>query len=355
MVHDFDPFALRISGDFGVRWYGLSYMMGFICAYLLIKWLATRQRSGLNAQMVGDFITYGAIGTLVGGRLGYVFFYGPDLIWKFKSSFPFWGVLAVNEGGMASHGGMIGIVVACMLYARKYSVNATYLFDLVAVAGPIGVFFGRIANFINGELVGRACDPSFPLAVKFPQDIELWPSQDFSRLADLGNVVDKMGTGGVTREQWLELLGKFNMDQGAREQVYATLHRVILSIQDGNTAVKAAIEPLLTPRYPSQLFAAVGEGLFIFLVLFFLWRKPRKPGFIAAVFIMLYAVVRIADEHFRMPDVQIGFQLFGLTRGQWLSIGMLCVGLLMVFIWSRAGSLKIPGWGRGHSIRLNRK
>ncbi|WP_413584899.1 prolipoprotein diacylglyceryl transferase [Bdellovibrio sp. HCB274] len=352
MVHDLDPFALRISGDFGVRWYGLSYMMGFICAYLLIKWLAQRQRAGLNAQMVGDFITYTAIGTLVGGRLGYVFFYGPDLLWKFKSSFPFWGVLAVNEGGMASHGGIIGIVVACLLYARKYSVNATYLFDLVAVAGPVGVFFGRIANFINGELVGRPCDPSYPLAVKFPQDIEMWPSQDFARLDGLTTVVDKIG---VTREQWLELLGKFHMDQAAREQVYGTLHRVVLAIQEGNTAAKAAIEPLLTPRYPSQLFAAVGEGLFLFVVLFLLWRKPRKPGFIASMFIVLYALVRIADEHFRMPDAQIGFQWLGLTRGQWLSIAMLAVGFLLMFVWGRSGSLKISGWGRGQSIRLNRK
>jgi len=352
VVHDFDPFALRISGDFGVRWYGLSYMMGFICAYLMIKWLATRQRSGMNAQMVGDFVTYAAIGTLVGGRLGYVFFYGPDLLLKFKSAFPFWGVLAVNEGGMASHGGMIGIVVACLLFARKYSVNALYLFDLVAVSGPIGVFFGRIANFINGELVGRVCDPSFPLAVKFPQDIEMWPAQDFNRLPELATVVDKLG---ISRDQWLELLGKFNMDQSAREQVYGALKRIVLSIQDGNTAVKAAIEPLLLPRYPSQLFAAVGEGLFIFLVLFFLWRKPRKPGFIASVFILIYAVVRIVDEHFRTPDAHIGFQWLGLTRGQWLSVAMFAVGLVMMFVWSRAGSLKIPGWGRGHSIKLNRK
>ena len=88
MVHDFDPFALRISGDFGIRWYGLSYMMGFICAYLLIRWLSQKQRVGMTAQMVGDFVTYCAIGTLVGGRLGYVLFYSPDLITKVKSTFP---------------------------------------------------------------------------------------------------------------------------------------------------------------------------------------------------------------------------------------------------------------------------
>lgn len=352
MVHDLNPFALRISGDFGVRWYGLSYMMGFICAYLMIKWLASKQRSGLTPQMVGDFVTYGAIGTLVGGRLGYVIFYGPDLFMKFKSTFPFWGVLAVNEGGMASHGGMIGIVVACLLFARKYSVNALYLFDLVAVSGPIGVFFGRIANFINGELVGRPCDPSFPLAVKFPQDIYLWPAQEFNRLGELSSVTEKIG---ITRDQWLELLGKFHLDNGAREQVYATLNKIVESIQSGNTAAKEAIAPLLTPRYPSQLFAAVGEGLFVFLFLFILWRKPRKPGFIAATFVLLYAIVRIVDEHFRMPDAQIGFQWLGLTRGQWLSAAMFVVGLILMFVWTRASSLKIPGWGRGQNIKLNRK
>ncbi|MFS4460833.1 prolipoprotein diacylglyceryl transferase [Bdellovibrio sp. HCB2-146] len=352
MVHDFDPFALRISGDFGIRWYGLSYMMGFICAYLLIRWLATKQRAGMTAQMVGDFVTYAAIGTLVGGRLGYVFFYSPDLLTKFKSTFPFWGVLAVNEGGMASHGGMIGIVVAVLLFARKYSVNSLYLLDLVSVSGPIGVFFGRIANFINGELVGRPCDPSFPLAVKFPQDITMWPGQEPERLNALADVVDKVG---VSRETWLELVGKFRFDGAARDQMYSIMTQTIDAIQNGNTAAKEAIAPLLTPRYPSQLFGAVGEGLFIFLVLFFLWRKPRKPGFIAATFVVLYAIVRILDEHFRMPDAHIGFQWLGLTRGQWLSIAMLTVGLILMFAWSRASSLKIPGWSRGHSIKLNRK
>lgn len=352
MVHDFDPFALRIAGEFGIRWYGLSYMMGFICAYLMIKWLAQRQRSGLTPNMVGDFITYAAIGTLVGGRLGYVLFYGPDLFLKFKSTFPFWGVLAVNEGGMASHGGMIGIVLACLLYARKYSVNSLYLLDLVALTGPIGVFFGRLANFVNAELVGRPADPSYPLAVKFPQDIQMWPSQEFARLPELAPVVEKVG---VDRETWLTLIEKFRFDMVSRDEVYSILNKVIHSIQDGNAAAKEAIAPLLTPRYPSQLFAAFGEGLFLFLILFFLWRKPRKPGFIAATFILLYAIVRVAGENYRMPDAHIGLQWLDLTRGQWLSIGMFVVGLILMFVWTRASSLTIPGWGRGHSIKLNRK
>lgn len=352
MVHDLNPFLWRISGNFGLRWYGLSYMMGFICAYFIIKWLAQRQRSGMTPVMVGDFITYAAIGTLVGGRLGYCLFYGPDLFLKFKSEFPFWGVLAVNEGGMASHGGMIGIAVACWLYARRNGINVLYLFDLVTVSGPIGVFFGRIANFINGELVGRPSAPDFPLAVKFPQDITLWPSQEPERLAGLSNVVDKIG---INAEQWVEWTQKFRADASARDMMYDGLNKIIEAIQAGNTAAKEAIAPLLTARHPSQLYGAIGEGLFIFLFLFFMWRKPRKPGVIGATFVVLYALVRIADEHFRMPDAQIGFQMLGLTRGQWLSIVMLVIGLFLMFAWSRSNSLKIPGWGRGQNVRLNRK
>jgi phosphatidylglycerol:prolipoprotein diacylglycerol transferase len=352
VVHDFDPFALRISGDFGIRWYGLSYMAGFICAYLVISWLVKRQRAGMTPQMVGDFITYGAIGTLVGGRLGYCIFYAPDLFLKFKSDFPFWGVLAVNEGGMASHGGMIGIIVACLLFARKYSVNVLYLFDLVAVSGPIGIFFGRIANFINGELLGRPCDPDFPLAVRFPQDIQSWPATEASKLPDLAPIVEKIGVG---REQWLEILQKYRVDMHAREQLYDLLNKIILTIQDGNTAVRDALGPMLTPRHPSQLYAAAGEGLFMFLILFFLWRKARMPGFLGATFVILYAMVRISDEHFRLPDAHIGYQALGLTRGQWLSIVMFAVGVILMFVWTRASSLKIQGWGRGQSIKLNRK
>lgn len=352
MVHDLNPFLWQISGNFGLRWYGLSYMMGFICAFFIIGWLAKRQRAGLQPNMVGDFITYTAIGTLVGGRLGYCLFYAPDLFLKFKGDFPFWGVLAVNEGGMASHGGMIGIAIACILFSRKYAINMLYLFDLVTVGGPIGVFFGRIANFINGELVGRPSDPDFPLAVKFPQDIGMWPTQEPGRLPELANVVDKVG---IPREQWMEWVDKFRIDATARDHIYNGINQIIEAIQHGNTAAKEAIAPLLIARHPSQLYAAFGEGLLIFLVLFFLWRRPRKPGFISASFVILYGLVRIADEHFRMPDAHIGFQWLGFTRGQWLSIVMVGVGLVLMFIWTRASTLKIQGWSRDRSVRLNRK
>lgn len=352
MIHDLSPFIIRFSEDFGLRWYGFSYVLGFIMAYLIMTWMVRRQKAGMTAEQVGDFITYIAFGTLIGGRLGYVFFYSPDLLWKFKAQFPFWGVLAVNEGGMASHGGMIGIVVACLLYARKIGVSRLYLFDLCAVAGPIGVFFGRIANFINGELVGRPSAPDFPLAVRFPQDIESWPTQEFERLRGLESVVGQVGG---TREQWLGWLDQFRFDGTARDHVYDMLHRIVIEIQNGNQAAKEALGPLLTPRHPSQLYAAFGEGLLIFILLFFLWRSPRKPGFIASCFIVFYAIVRISGEFFRVPDAHIGFQLFGLTRGQWLSIVMFLIGLFMMFWWSRSGATSINGWGRMRSVKIGRR
>lgn len=358
MVHDLSPFILKFPetslwGDqFGFRWYGFAYMLGFICAYKIIEWLAGRQRGGMTSAMVGDFITYAAIGTLAGGRLGYCLFYDQSLFLSFRAGFPFWGVLAVNEGGMASHGGIIGIIIACILYARKAGLNYAYLLDLAAVTGPIGVFFGRIANFINGELVGRPSEANFPLAVKFPSDILNWPSQEFDRLNTLAPVVEKIGT---TSSKWSELLQNYRSDMSARDQVYSVLYKVIHEIQGGNTAVKNLIEPVLDPRHPSQLYAAVGEGLVTFLILFFLMRKAHKPGFIAGSFVIIYAIIRIIDEQFRMPDVGIGFQLFGLTRGQWLSIVMFLFGVVALIYWSRTQLQTVFGWSRGESVKVGRR
>lgn len=352
MVHNLSPFVIQFSENFGVRWYGLSYLVGFLLSYLLLSWLAERQNAGLSRALVGDFVTTVAIGVLVGGRLGYVIFYSPDLFLKFKSELPFWGVLAVNEGGMASHGGIIGMVAACIIFARRYRLNSLYLLDLVAIAGPLGVFLGRIANFINGELVGRPAPAGFPLGVKFPQDMWQWPAQGKDKLAPLVDAAEKLG---ISRDTWYQWVDQSAQDPQARDNVYNTITRMITEIQHDNTAVRDAVAPLLELRHPSQLYAAFGEGLLIFLLLFIIWRRPRKPGFIAACSIIFYAIVRICTEMFRMPDAHIGFQALGLTRGQWLSIVMLAVGLVLMMIWNRAGAMPVNGWGRGHSIKLHRK
>jgi phosphatidylglycerol:prolipoprotein diacylglycerol transferase len=352
MVHSLSPFLIQFTETFGVRWYGLSYLIGFLLAYLMISWLSEKQNAGLNRVLVGDFITAIAIGTLVGGRLGYCLFYSPDLFFKFRPDFPFWGVLAVNEGGMASHGGIIGIVVASLFFARKYRLNSLYALDLVAISGPLGVFFGRIANFINGELVGRPAPEGFAMGVKFPQDMWTWPGAENEKLTALVDAAEKAG---VSRDNWFLWVDRSSQDPNARAQIYEVITKLITEIQNGNEAIKEAVAPLLVLRHPSQLYAAFGEGLLVFLLLFFIWRKPRKPGFVASSFIVIYAGVRIVTEMFRTPDAHIGFQLFDLTRGQWLSIGMLILGLVFMFIWTRSSSLPISGWSRGQSIKLHRK
>ena len=253
---------------------------------------------------------------------------------------------------MASHGGMIGVIIACILFAKKHGINYVYLLDLTAIVGPIGIFFGRIANFINGELVGRVTTIDNPLAVKFPTDILNWPNYEFNRLNSLESVVDKVG---ITTTQLADWIRNFNTDGTARDGVYNALFKVVHQIQNGNTAIKDAIAPVLDPRYPSQLFTAAGEGLFLFLVLFFLARKAHRPGFICGVGIMVYALIRIVDEHFRTPDAHLGFQLFGLTRGQWLSVGMIIVGILLIFYWTRTQSQTVNGWLRGENVKYGRR
>lgn len=352
MVHDLSPFIFKITDTFGPRWYGFAYMLGFICAYYLIRWLANRQQSELTDQHVSDFIFYVALGTLVGGRLGYCVFYDQELLWSFSSSVPFWKVLAVHEGGMASHGGIIGIIVAAGLFAKKHRLNWVYLLDLVAIAGPVGVFFGRIANFINGELVGRVAPDTFKYGVKFPTDILNWPNYETSRLSSLAPVVEKLN---ITSDKWSEMLAQLNSDMGIRSQVYGLLNKIVEDIQNGNTAIKQAIAPLLDYRYPSQLIAAATEGLITFIILFFLARKDRKPGFIAGSFVICYAIMRIFNESFRLPDLHIGYQLFGLTRGQWLSVVMLLVGFGAIVYWSKTQSHTVHGWLKGENVRLSKR
>ena len=353
MVHDLSPILFRIYGDIAVHWYGLSYVLGFFCAYILIRWISIRQKQGLTPKLVGDFVLFSAIGVLIGGRLGYCLFYSPDLFLKFRPEFPFWGVFALSEGGMSSHGGMIGLVIVCTLFAISHGISRLYLYDLAALVGPVGIFFGRVANYINGELLGRPSPPDFPFGVKFPTEILYWPEQDPVRLGQLATVIEKVP--GWSAEMWTTATQQFQTDSGSRETLFRGLEQILEAIQSGNVAVKNAIAPLLVERYPSQLFAAVGEGLLLFAILFILWRRPRKPGVISSCFLVFYSIVRIVDEHFRLPDAHLGFQLLELSRGQWLSIGMLFIGLALLFMWGRREALPVMGWGRGQNVKIHRR
>lgn len=335
-LHTMDPFAIQFTESFGIRWYGLAYLGGFVSGYLLSAWLLHKPRMKLKPELLSDFVFAVAVGCIVGGRLGYVFFYRPELLFDFRSTLPFWGVLAINEGGMASHGGIIGMIIATTWFGWRTKIGFSHLADLVIYGSTLGIFFGRIANFINGELVGRACEGKCWFPVKFPEDILSWPIYDPGKLARLGEVVQKVG---VSTDQWFQWL-----KLGESGKINSTLHALIAKVQSGDIATQAGLAPVLTARYPSQLYAAMLEGGLIFLFLLWFWRKPRKPGVIAALFLVLYPIGRILSEQFRQPDLHLGFQLFGLTRGQWLSVIMIALSLCFLVYSLRRPSEKLGGW-----------
>lgn len=323
-LHTIDPYAVKLWDGGPVRWYGLSYLLGFYLAYLLIRRVARVGRSTLLPQHAGDLVVVVAIGVVLGGRLGYVLFYRPDMLWTFTSVAPFWDVLAVNKGGMASHGGMIGALLAALYYARKGHARL-HVFDLIAFAAPLGIFFGRLTNFINGELIGRPCPSVLPWAVKFPQEMYLWIPSQFAAL----DQSIKQSAGQVL--VWPNL--------SLENQVAQMIDR----IQTGDAALARVIEPLLTPRHPSQIYQALLEGLLLFVILAAAWHRPRKPGFIVGLFGVAYSVLRIVGEIYREPDVGIGFQWLGLTRGQWLSVGLLLAGLVLMLVSNRSPQ-PMGGW-----------
>jgi phosphatidylglycerol:prolipoprotein diacylglycerol transferase len=357
-VHNLNPFLIRFSDAIGIRWYGLAYLAGFIFGALIIVLLAKRGSGMMRPERVPDFITFIVLGTMLGGRLGYAFFYGPELLTDFSSHFPYWGVLRVWEGGMASHGGIIGVIIASVLFARRYKMNWLHLGDLTTLGGSIGIFFGRIANFINGELFGREAAPWFPFPVKFPTEMYLWLRHDLEAprvlasidlLPKMTNTVTAIGTPNADWTQLLTQLRSGGSSAAMRNQFQRQIELVISAIQNGNEHVRSTLGLELTARYPSQLIEATLEGLLLFLITVFFWRKPRKPGVVGAVWLSSYALVRILGEQFRMPDAQIGFQLFGLTRGQWLSIAMLFASAVLYLFASTRSTPSIGGWARSDS------
>lgn len=343
-IHNLDPFAIKFTETFGIRWYGLSYLLGFFFAYVIIRWFVSLKISPLTYQQASDFIFIAALGIIIGGRLGYCLLYQPKLLFELHTSFPFWGLLEVNKGGMASHGGIIGVIVACFYFGRKNKINTWHLTDIATLGGTLGILFGRIANFINGELVGRACVEQHPWCMKFPQDILNWPYQFSDKLASLADVMTNFQ---ISKDQWLNWCSTLSFSPIAFNNIQKYLYQTVDAIQAGNSILTNQLSPLLTARHPSQLYEALLEGLFMFIVLILFWRKPRKPGAVTIMFLSLYSVVRIIGEQFRMPDSHIGYQLFNLTRGQWLSIGMLTLAAILYFVVSHQKvATTYSGWNK---------
>lgn len=158
----FDPIAIHL-GSFGIHWYGLMYLVGFLAFLGLGKWqIKYRTWHGWNMEMLDDALFFGALGVILGGRLGYVLFYQFSYFMQHPLE-----IFAVWQGGMSFHGGFLGVLVAMLFFARKYQIKWLAIMDFVAPLVPIGLGAGRMGNFINAELWGRPTDSSFGMI--FPQ------------------------------------------------------------------------------------------------------------------------------------------------------------------------------------------
>jgi phosphatidylglycerol---prolipoprotein diacylglyceryl transferase len=156
----FDPVLVQL-GPLAIRWYALAYIAGLLIGWQLLKRIVQRPGWTLTAEQIDDLLFYATLGIILGGRLGFVLFYHPGYYLTNPLQ-----ILAVWQGGMSFHGGLVGILVACWLFARRHGIAFLEIADAVAVVAPIGLFFGRLANFINAELWGRVT--TMPWGVIFP-------------------------------------------------------------------------------------------------------------------------------------------------------------------------------------------
>lgn len=283
IIHpQFDPVAVSL-GPLQVHWYGITYLLGFLFAYMLATY-RSKNREGWTPDMVSDLMFYGMLGVILGGRIGYVIFYHfSDFLANPAYIFKVW------EGGMSFHGGFIGVMLAMWYFAKKYKKTPFQTLDFIAPFVPTGLMFGRIGNFINGELWGRISESDLNWLMFFPQ----------AKYADA------------------DLIAETPSLQGLATEIHGSY---------------------LLPRHPSQLYESFAEGLILFILLWWFSSKPRPRMAISALFLLGYGFSRFTIEFFRQPDADQGFILFGwMTKGQILTAPMILVGIIMlVFAYHRS-------------------
>ncbi|MEE8365145.1 MAG: prolipoprotein diacylglyceryl transferase [Gammaproteobacteria bacterium] len=266
---EIDPVVFAI-GSLKIHWYGLMYLVAFASVFWLGKRRARIQPSIIRPEQIDDLTFYGALGAIIGGRIGSVFFYNLDSfidnpVYLFK----------IWQGGMAFHGGFLGVLVAMELYRRKLGCSFFQLTDFIAPLVPLGLAAGRLGNFINAELWGAP--GKVPWAMKL--SCEQFPP-----------------------DRYMDFAG-----------------------------------PLcFSPRHPTQLYEMLFEGLILFAVLWIISAKPRPVMSVSGYFLLLYGIARTGVEFIRLPDAHIGYLMNTdwLTRGIVLSVPMIIVGFAFI-IYSR--------------------
>jgi phosphatidylglycerol---prolipoprotein diacylglyceryl transferase len=294
-----DPVAVAL-GPFVVRWYALAYIVGLLIGWRYCLMLADRPPGLVARRDIDDFLVWATLGVVLGGRIGFVLFYNlPYYLDNPLQMFELW------HGGMSFHGGALGVTIAIVLFSRARHVSIFALGDIVSEAIPIGLFFGRIANFINGELWGRATDVWW--AVQFPSELLTDPQKAAAAIEGAVKIDPRL-----------------------------TSAEAIVAAYRDNPQIRALLAQILTPRHPSQLYEAACEGVLLFLLLLFAEHRGarRRPGVETGIFLAGYAVARMFCELFREPDAQLGFQILGTTRGQLLSIPVLVAGLVIIW-WAK--------------------
>lgn len=305
-LHHFDPVIFEIWDFVKLRWYGLAYLMGFLVGYYLLVRLSRQQLWVIEEKNIGDFISMLAMfGVFLGGRLGYVFFYMiPEAGWGLLREDPL-VMIRVWEGGMASHGGFLGVALFTLWYAKRHRLSWTGIGDGICVVAPLGLMFGRIANFINGELYGRVTS-HVPWSVQFAQALDKEPLEVQQKILD------------ACAERAPEWLVQVQTGEG-------------LALAARNSSVVHQIcEEYLTPRHPSQCYEGLLEGALLFVLMWVLrHRYPKAPhGMICGIFFILYGVFRTFVEQYREPDAE---RILSLTKGQFYSLFMVIAGI--AFLW----------------------
>jgi phosphatidylglycerol---prolipoprotein diacylglyceryl transferase len=283
LLHQLDPIAFTL-GQLKVHWYGIMYMLGFTAAWFLGRARVRAGRlPGIDEDAYNDLMFYSMLGVIFGARIGSILFYDLDVYLAEPLL-----VFKIWRGGMSFHGGLLGVLAAVLWWSRKYRMHFFDIVDFVAPLVPPGLGFGRLGNFINGELWGKYTQGGWGMVFPYAED-------SLARL-DPPTLAAMHASGAL--------------DQYA--------------------------------RHPSQLYQMTLEGIVLFCVLWWFSRKPRRRYAVAGMFALLYGLFRFPIEFIRVPDEGVGYIAFDwLTRGQLLTLPMLVFGAALLWA-SRKASILPP-------------